>query len=456
MTDNVGGSRLTSLRKLLLWWIVGSAIVLVLVYTQLLGRYLIYGAKLLTRAELEYHATEYTRAYVTDPQAVLPTGSNLRGYRSRDELPLILQNLFADDSARRDDFQRHGDLELVVDDDLEGGDPILLAEFEGFCDRQPCEVIFFYSHRLPDGEWLYLAQGLVVTEQLKEQKGVIDRVAVMVAVTVFISLSGLAMLLIRKINRPVQQLADWADALTPDHVQSQTPDFKYQELNRVAEHLRESFKRLSLSLEKEQRFLQQASHELRTPIAVASGNIELLQKLSQQRSLSGTERDAMERLQHAVSDMQQLTETLLWLNRDNESPPPEESVNLNKLINELIDQNRYLLELKSVSVSVSGDVTSVNVPRVLCRILFSNLIRNAFQYTYSGRVKIAITGDSAKIFNSELGNSSQGPMLVEQDYGFGLGLQLVDQVATRLGWHFTSTPHEQGRVSEIHFLTKKS
>ena len=103
-------------------------------------------------------------------------------------------------------------------------------------------------------------------------------------------------------------------------------------------------------MENEQRFLQHASHELRTPLSVISGNLELLDKLAERRRRCEAEREAFDRLNRAVTNMRQLTETLLWLSRASEKPPVAEPVELHALMHALVEENRYLLDAKPVEI----------------------------------------------------------------------------------------------------------
>ncbi|WP_319381848.1 hypothetical protein [Thiomicrorhabdus sp.] len=74
--------------------------------------------------------------------------------------------------------------------------------------------------------------------------------------------------LLKAVGKPIERLGEWSKNLSVDTVGEPIPDFRYKELNDLAGLIRHGLVASHRSLEREQRFLQYASHELRTPIAV--------------------------------------------------------------------------------------------------------------------------------------------------------------------------------------------
>lgn len=447
MASTKRGTRISSMRGLLLWWIIGSGIVIVIVYSSLLEYYFEYGVVVRTKTVFQHYAEDFAARYKTDPNVEFPISSGLQSYRSLEEIPLALTQLFPNASYEHNEFQ------MFIDEEYDEK-----SREQLYCANMPCEVVFFYSYQLNDRDWLYLSQGIVGTDEIVAEFELSELILNAIAFAILILFGALAYFLFNRISQPVQQLAAWTDKLTSVHQTEDIPDFRFQELNQVADRLSDAFERIAESLEKEHRFLKYASHELRTPIAVASGNLEILEKLAALRDDDRSENDneeerlSLDRLNYAIREMQQLTETLLWLNRDVKDAPPEESVDLRALTLRLVDNNQYLLDCKSVNITVNGPETQVHVPLALCQILLANLIRNAFQHTLEGNVTITLSGLSVTICNQSRELSTQDSELDPiQEYGFGLGLELVEQIADRLGWSYSYEVHENGRTSTVSF-----
>lgn len=215
------------------------------------------------------------------------------------------------------------------------------------------------------------------------------------------------------------------------------PNFRYAELEQIASQLQGSYQRNAVLLEREHQFLRHASHELRTPIAVTRTNLELIEKMGMP---PGYERP-VERIDRANKGMQQLTETLLWLSRENEAAPSVHEIALDQLLHELIDDLRYLLNEKEVALKTEH-IQALS-PRLVSitpmRIILSNLIRNAFQYTCEGEIRFDLNEERLIIENIDAGSE-----MVDPDNSFGLGLMLVKKICEKLGWELDLVFSQQG------------
>ena len=198
----------------------------------------------------------------------------------------------------------------------------------------------------------------------------------------------------------------------------------------LATKLRDTFSRIGQVLEAEELFLKFASHELRTPIAVISSNLDLIERLD--RNNQGLELEARRRIKRSVTSMLQLTETLLWLSRENDKAPENEKIRLDQLIDLIITENNYLLENKPINVSVCHDKSIISAPKALCKIALSNLVRNAFEHSLPGNIEITIHNKSVCILNPT-GEQDSEEITVQ---GFGLGLLLVEKITTKFGWNY--------------------
>ncbi len=252
-------------------------------------------------------------------------------------------------------------------------------------------------------------------------------------------------LLMLQVSRTVAGLGNWAQGLDEKTLQNQPPDFHYPELNALAELIRTSLQSVQEGLDREHKFLRHASHELRTPISVIRNNVELLDKLQHlpEERKAGKQKQVIQRIDRASLNMKYMTETLLWLSRNEDTMPSLKPVQLDTLITELTDDLLYLIEGKEVTSEVHTTPCIVHVPEPAAGIVISNLIRNALQHTNSGSVNITQDENHITIINT-LPSSSKG-----DDLGFGLGLKLTEQLTRKLGWPYENKVTSSGNLATV-------
>lgn len=264
-----------------------------------------------------------------------------------------------------------------------------------------------------------------------------------VSALIALTLMLITWLLMRSISTPVARLNNWTQSLTPENLSQPPPDFLYPELNQMARLIQNSLSSVQRSLDREHRFLRYTSHELRTPISVIRNNIELQYKVLQQTasSLNPMQRDIADRIDRASITMQHLTETLLWLSREDHEKLPESVVEIDKLLLEITAEMRYLLRDKTVELIVETHPYQCSISAVAARIVLGNLIRNAFQHTWEGQVIISQQGSQISIVNRQFNADID---VAPTELGFGLGLQLTAQLTEKLGWSYQNIANENG------------
>lgn len=259
-------------------------------------------------------------------------------------------------------------------------------------------------------------------------------------------LSLVPFFILRYVATPIEKLIVWAKHLDSEELSQPTPHFHYYELDSLALIIQSSLRSVQESLEREMRFLGYASHELRTPIAVTRTNTELLQKMIQKGVTSEKQLIVLDRIERASLTMTDLTETLLWLNRQQGKPLSIKTVKIGELSQQLASDLNYLLTGKEVEVMIKADDTELDLPEALCRIIITNLIRNAFQHTFDGIVLIEQSTHHLCITNeNKVDNSAQ------EDLGFGLGLELTERLVKHQRWKYKNNKTANGYYVSVEF-----
>jgi two-component system, OmpR family, sensor kinase len=193
-------------------------------------------------------------------------------------------------------------------------------------------------------------------------------------------------LLARKSLEPVSAIAEQAARIgaTSLHERVAVPNPR-DELGRLAAVLNDLLERLDRSFEEQRRFTADASHELRTPVAIISGEAELALSRTDR---SPTElREALARVRAESDRLKHIVDDLFLLARAEAGDPimvPTE-VYLGEFAADSVRAVRSLAERKSVRLTFDG---SEDLPfrgdEALLRRLFVNLLDNAIKYTPAG------------------------------------------------------------------------
>ncbi|MGB1091496.1 MAG: sensor histidine kinase [Oceanobacter sp.] len=341
-----------------------------------------------------------------------------------------------------DDFQRYFDAEDMQSNRL----AVYLEREENW--RGPKRIFYLMLYQ-QSGYQGYI--GRIVTppagrSDMHVQKTENQRTLLLVG---FISLLVMLLagaLLLFWVSRPAARLVRWTESLTPESMQRPMPSFGYRELDELAAIINDSFRSLQEAAEREEALLRHTSHELRTPIAVVRSNSALLRKLLERHAesseLPAAAFDALSRLERAGLSMSHVTNTLLWLGRDDSEPLPLARVQLNDVVQQVVDELSYLLDTKDIDIRLETSSFELQVAEMPLRIVLGNLIRNAFQHTWSGRVVIQQTGAEIRIDNHNLDQNREPEQV--QDLGFGLGMKLTERLTQRLHWHYQNQVEDDG------------
>ena len=267
--------------------------------------------------------------------------------------------------------------------------------------------------------------------------------AILVSVVLISILLMVQLMQINNVGKVVNELADWADALSTTKKFQPPPKLAARGINYLAHTMSSSLNTFSEILEKEHSFARFSSHELRTQVAVLSVNMETLEVIM--KDLSPDERKVLNRMLIAIEDMKYQTEALLWLSKATEQELQFSQCNIVDIANKAVQTNMHILEGKDVQVTCSGEDLMLLTHETLLQIAVNNLVRNAFQNTSKGYVNIHIGEDRFTIENKNT-DAVDGANNLE---GFGIGLVLVQRIVEKINLVYTVENFDNGRRVEL-------
>jgi heavy metal sensor kinase len=293
-----------------------------------------------------------------------------------------------------------------------------------------------------DGELFYVVVGQSLKDVKHAQKQLLLLLAIANPIALLLaSLGGLW--LANKAIRPVDRLTRAAERIGRGNLSERVEEPRsHDEIGRLAETFNQMIGRLEHAFERERQFTADASHELKTPLAVLRGDIEVA--LRRDRTSEEYQRVLQSSLEE-IARLTKLTEDLLTLARsDNSEAILElEDVELDRLASEARAYIAPLADSAGVSLSYDPPDSPVIVEGDQKRLkqLLVNLLDNAIKYTSNGgsaKLSLAVEDSSAVIEVADTGRgipASAVPHIFERFYrqtdprdsrvtGFGLGLAI--------------------------------
>ena len=175
------------------------------------------------------------------------------------------------------------------------------------------------------------------------------------------------------------------------------------------------------SFELQKRFLADAGHELKTPIAVIRASCE---NLLDREDVGKEERNKrISRISRSITRLEKLVQDLLLLTKTEQGLVTLEykSVDLDMVIREAMGEIGDLFEEKEEVELKLGDIEEVKVygDRDSLYTAFSNLIKNAMIYTEVGEVKVSISQTGKKV------------AVVIKDTGVGISKESLEKLFDR-------------------------
>jgi signal transduction histidine kinase len=254
----------------------------------------------------------------------------------------------------------------------------------------------------------------------------------------------------RKLIAPLKTLSEQIASL-PTGKKIPPLDLHYQdkELHHIAVTMNLFLTEIESFIAREQQLLSLASHELRTPIAVVSGALDVIEHRNQ---LSPNDKQTLLRIRRASAEMADNVDALLKLSRQDAQDIPIESIALTQTVQEIIQDTSHFYDTNQrVSLQAPpSEVLLISNP-VLVRILLRNLIHNALQHT-SGPITITLE-------HTHIGICDQGTGLPvtrlsttpPQKGSSGLGLYIVTLLCEKLGWDLHIQHDANGHCVYIHY-----
>lgn len=337
-----------------------------------------------------------------------------------------------------------------------------------------------------DGQWLLYDQPIYNDTQviswvraMRSLKPVNDtlhalRVLMLVALPVYIIVIILGSLFIAgKALSPINHITKTAQAIGQSNLSKRLNMNKIEdEVGRLAATFDEMLDRLEAAFKREKQFTSDASHELRTPIAIISAHAE--------ESLRGNKNpmdyeESMEIILRESKKMGQIVSQLLMLTRGDAGKYKSEieNINLSVILRDVVEDMRDFADKSGVALySAIVSNLSIEADQTLITRMLINLIDNSIKYSQKGGwVKVSLSAENSfariTVEDNGIGISQNDlPHIFERFYradkvrtrnGTGLGLSIVKWIVElHDGSIHVTSEKDSGTAFDIRLRTSKS
>ncbi len=261
----------------------------------------------------------------------------------------------------------------------------------------------------------------------------------------FLILLFLANKTLDKILIPINNLTKTTNEITIKNFQETIPlEKENNELSKLTQSFNTMINRLQEGVEKLDRFNSDVSHELKTPLTVIKGEIEL--SLMKDRPKEYYQ-ESLQTINFEINQMEKIINNLLLLTKYTKTNITKtfETIHLDAILLNIIYNYDKQLKNKNIDLKIKTiENIKMNANQVLIESIFSNLIDNAIKYSpkntnitislfkdeYDEKLHFIIEDEGIGIKKEEL------PYITDKFYriddsrskkidGFGLGLSIV-------------------------------
>ena len=237
-----------------------------------------------------------------------------------------------------------------------------------------------------------------------------------------------------------------AIAVNPERIEDERLDVGGgDELARLAQTFNRTLDALERSVQAQRNLVADASHELRTPIATISANVQLMRD---EQLLSPDDRRALRAdVIEELNELTALVGDVVELARGTKRPAERGDVRLDTIVCEAVERTRRRSPQLKVTSSIEPTLVSGEADRIARAV--ANLLDNAVKYSPAGEtIEVELRGGTLTV-------RDHGPGFHEQDIAFvfdrfhraaearsqpgsGLGLAIVRQAAEAHGGDVTA------------------
>jgi len=238
----------------------------------------------------------------------------------------------------------------------------------------------------------------------------------------------------------------------------QLPDTDIEEFRKLNQSIEYLIQKNRAIYRNQREFVENAAHELQTPLAVFQSKIDTLMQTA---DFTGQQSEILNSLNDSVSRLNRLNKNLLLLSKiEHETYDQKQTLCLNEIIEKQLDF--FTEQAHSKKIHIKTDISEqlfIESNQTLAEILISNLLMNAIRHNVkNGQVLIKIMSNSINFINTGTPQALNKEKLFTRfskinpsAQGNGLGLAIVKKIADLNHWEIKYFFSENKHIFSVQF-----
>ena len=257
------------------------------------------------------------------------------------------------------------------------------------------------AFRMPDGQYYELKLMISILERDDMVEAMLWYLGALFLLFLICTSIGIQLVL-KGVFRPLHRLLDWLHCIQPGkEVPPLDNPTKIREFRQLSDAALDMGTRSYKAYEEQKQFIENASHELQTPLAIVRGKVELL---AESEGMTEQQMEQLDEIYATLGRAVKLNKSLLLLSRiENGQYTEMEDVSVDEILDELLPDLMDIYEHKQVRLIRKREEQPfiIRCNHSLAQILVSNLVKNSLLHNREeGELQVLTTPTSLVIKNT--------------------------------------------------------
>ena len=293
------------------------------------------------------------------------------------------------------------------------------------------------AFRMPDGQYYELKLMISILERDDMVEAMLWSLGALFLLFLICTSIGIQLVL-KGVFRPLHRLLDWLHCIQPGkEVPPLDNPTKIREFRQLSDAALDMGNRSYKAYEEQKQFIENASHELQTPLAIVRGKVELL---AESEGMTEQQMEQLDEIYATLGRAVKLNKSLLLLSRiENGQYTEMEDVSVDEILDELLPDLMDIYEHKQVRLIRKREEQPfiIRCNHSLAQILVSNLVKNSLLHNREGGELQVLTTPTSLVIKNTGDVPLDGEKLFRRFYhgmdgkkdSTGLGLAIARSIA---------------------------